>query len=240
EGGAFTVTTANVDREIATLAGPQLVVPVDNARYALNAANARWGSLYDALYGTNVIPEDGGAERGARYNPVRGARVVEYANAFLDRSVPLASGRWQDVEGFAVDGAALVVTLGGGTRTGLKDNAQFAGYRTREREHLTNVLLVRNGLHVDIEIDAAHPIGKTHPAGIKDVVLESAVSTIMDCEDSVAAVDADDKVNVYRNWCGIMRGTLTAPFKKGDRKSTRLNSSHVKISYAVFCLKKII
>ena len=215
EGGAFTVSTANVDPEIATLAGPQLVVPVDNARYALNAANARWGSLYDALYGTNVIPEDGGAERGTRYNPVRGARVVEYANAFLDRSVPLANGRWQDVAGFAVDGAALVVTLGNGVRSGLKDTAQFAGYRTREAEHLTNVLLVRNGLHVDVEIDASHPIGKTHPAGIKDVVLESAVSTIMDCEDSVAAVDAADKVNVYRNWCGIMRGTLTASFKKG-------------------------
>jgi malate synthase len=167
-----------------------------------------------------VVPEDGGAARGGGYNPVRGARVVEYANAFLDRAAPLANGRWQDVAGFAVDGSALVVTLGNDERTALRDPGQFAGYREHDA-HLTNVLLVRNGLHVDIEIDAQHPIGKTHAAGVKDVVLESAVSTIMDCEDSVAAVDAPDKVAIYRNWCGIMRGTLATSFRKGGKTVDR-------------------
>jgi malate synthase len=220
DGPAFTVTTANVDPEIATLAGPQLVVPVDNPRYALNAANARWGSLYDALYGTNVIPEDGGAEKGRGYNRVRGERVIARANQFLDEAVPLASGKWADVTGLAVEKGALVCTLASGKSTGLKDARKLAGSRSAGG-NLTNVLLVNNGLHVDIEIDRAHVIGKDHPAGIKDIVLESAVSTIMDCEDSVAAVDAADKTVIYRNWNGIMRGTLTASFKKGGSTVNR-------------------
>jgi malate synthase len=215
-GPPFNVTTANVDPEIATLAGPQLVVPVDNARYALNAANARWGSLYDALYGTNVIPEDNGAERGRGYNGVRGERVIAKANEFLDQSVPLAGGKWADVVSIDVAGERLACRLRDGrTTTGLADAAQLVGLR-RARNELTNVLLRQHGLHIDISIDKSHPIGKQHPAGVKDVVLESALTTIMDCEDSVAAVDAADKTVVYRNWCGIMRGTLTARVAKGD------------------------
>ena len=215
-GPPFAVTTANVDPEIATLAGPQLVVPVDNARYALNAANARWGSLYDALYGTNVIPEDNGAERGRGYNGVRGERVIAKANEFLDQSVPLAGGSWADVVSIDVTGERLACRLRDGrTTTGLADAEQLVGLR-RARNELTNVLLRHHGLHIDISIDKSHPIGKQHPAGVKDVVLESALTTIMDCEDSVAAVDAADKTVVYRNWCGIMRGTLTARVAKGD------------------------
>jgi malate synthase len=210
----FEVTTKNVDPEIATLAGPQLVVPVDNPRYALNAANARWGSLYDALYGTNVIPEDGGAEKGRGYNRVRGERVIARANQFLDEAAPLADGRWSDVVELAVSDGALGCKLQNGRRTVLADRTRFAGYRNAA-DRLTNVLLRNHGLHIDIAIDPTHPIGKDHPAGVKDIVLESAVSTIMDCEDSVATVDATDKAVVYRNWAGIMRGTLTASFKKG-------------------------
>ena len=214
-GPAFQVTTANVDPEIATLAGPQLVVPVDNARYALNAANARWGSLYDALYGTNVVPEDNGAERGQGYNAVRGERVMARASEFLDEAVPLAGGKWADVVAVEVMGARLACRVRDGrTTTGMADAAQLAGLR-REGAVLTNVLLRNHGLHIDIAIDKSHPIGKQHPAGIKDIVLESALTTIMDCEDSVAAVDAADKTVVYRNWCGIMRGTLTASVAKG-------------------------
>ncbi len=219
-GPAFKVTTANVDPEIGTLAGPQLVVPVDNPRYALNAANARWGSLYDALYGTNVIADDGGAERGRSYNPTRGTRVIEYANRFLDDAVPLATGSWVDLTSLALENGALVVTREGDLTTELRDASQFAGYR-KEDGRLSNVLLRHNGLHIDILIDGNDPIGKRHPAGVKDVVLESAVSTIMDCEDSVAAVDAADKVVVYRNWAGIMRGTLTASFRKGGSTLNR-------------------
>jgi malate synthase len=213
-GPPFTVTTANVDPEVATLAGPQLVVPVDNARYALNAANARWGSLYDALYGTNVIPEDDGADKGRGYNPVRGERVIAKANEFLDGAVPLAGGKWADVAGIDVRGERLALRLRDGRETELADATAFAGFR-RSGAQLTNVLLRHHGLHIDIAIDKNHPIGKEHPAGIKDVVLESALTTIMDCEDSVAAVDAADKTVVYRNWCGIMRGTLTAAVAKG-------------------------
>jgi malate synthase len=212
-GPAFKVSTSNVDAEIATVAGPQLVVPVDNPRYALNAANARWGSLYDALYGTNVIPEEAGAEKGRSYNPQRGARVIARANEFLDQAVPLSGAAWQEVTGFDI-GAELVVTLAGNRRTGLATPSQFAGWRRRDNV-LANVLLCNHGLHIDIAVDPTHPIGKQHPAGVKDVVLESALTTIMDCEDSVAAVDAADKTVVYRNWCGIMRGTLTASFEKG-------------------------
>jgi malate synthase len=221
DGPAFEVTTANVDAEIATLAGPQLVVPVDNPRYALNAANARWGSLYDALYGTNVIPEDGGAEKaGKAYNPKRGERVIARANEFLDAAAPLAEAKWADVTALAVSDGALVATLAGGKRAGLADRGRFAGY-AGAADKPTSVLLRNHGLHVEIEIDPKHPIGKSHPAGIKDVVLESAVSTIMDLEDSVATVDAADKVVVYRNWNGIMRGTLTAQFKKGGSTIAR-------------------
>jgi malate synthase len=221
-GPAFQVGTRNVDPEVATLAGPQLVVPVDNPRYALNAANARWGSLYDALYGTNVIPEEPGTEKGRGYNPQRGARVIARANEFLDEAVPLSGAHWQDVTAFDV-GAELVVTVGSNRRTGLVTTSQFAGFR-RSGNALANVLLRNHGLHIDIAIDPTHPIGKQHPAGVKDVVLESALTTIMDCEDSVAAVDASDKAVVYRNWCGIMRGTLTASFEKaGGTVDRRLN-----------------
>jgi malate synthase len=224
DGPDFEVTTANVDPEIATLAGPQLVVPVDNARYALNAANARWGSLYDALYGTNVIPEDGGADKGTGYNPVRGDRVIAKANEFLDATAPLAGARWADVTALDVSGGRLVCRLRDGRETGLADPAQLAGFR-RDGGATTHVLLVNHGLHVELAIDRSHPIGQQHPAGVKDVVLESALTTIMDCEDSVAAVDADDKTVVYRNWCGIMRGTLTASFAKGGRTiERRLNA----------------
>ena len=214
EGPPFAVTTVNVDPEIATLAGPQLVVPVDNARYALNAANARWGSLYDALYGTNVIPEDNGAEKGRGYNPVRGERVIAKANEVLDQATPLSSAKWADVAAIDVQGNKLAFRLRDGRETTLANPEQFAGLR-RARNQLTNVLLRHHGLHIDVAIDKSHPIGKQHPAGIKDVVLESALTTIMDCEDSVAAVDAADKTVVYRNWCGIMRGTLTAQVAKG-------------------------
>ncbi|GAB4356187.1 MAG: malate synthase G [Gammaproteobacteria bacterium] len=214
EGDDFQISTSNVDDEIATIAGPQLVVPVSNARYALNAANARWGSLYDALYGTDVIPEDEGATRGGSYNPVRGARVVAYANSFLDDSVPLAQGKYGQVASYAVRDGALVATLGDGTETALADPGQFAGYRM-ENGALSLVLLKHHGLHIELHIDPDHPIGKESPGGVKDVVLESAITTIQDCEDSVAAVDAEDKVLVYRNWLGLMRGDLTASFSKG-------------------------
>jgi len=219
-GPSFEVVTANVDPEIATIAGPQLVVPVDNPRYALNAANARWGSLYDALYGTNVIDESGGAEKGTSYNPVRGQRVIERANRFLDETAPLAGGSWNDATGFAVGGGKLRVELGGGRSAGLVQPEQFAGHRGGGTG-VTNIVLRNHGLHIDIVVDKNHPIGKQHPAGVKDVVLESATTTIMDCEDSVAAVDAEDKTVVYRNWCGIMRGTLKTSFAKGGKNVDR-------------------
>jgi malate synthase len=237
-GPAFKVTTANVDAEIASLAGPQLVVPVDNPRYALNAANARWGSLYDALYGTNVIPEDHGAEKGRGYNPVRGERVIAKANEFLDQAVPLTAATWADVAALDVSGRGLACTLRDGRSAALADAAQFAGFR-RTGNALSHVLLRHHGLHIEIVIDASHPIGRQHPAGVKDVVLESALTTIMDCEDSVAAVDAADKTVVYRNWCGIMRGTLTASVAKGggsierrlnpDREYTAPNGTAYKL-----------
>ncbi len=220
EGKAFAVTTANVDPEIATLAGPQLVVPVDKARYALNAANARWGSLYDALYGTDAIPESDGATRSGAYNPARGQRVVEWAARFLDDTVPLAGGSWTDVGGLRVAGPKFEVTLTGGTTSALADPSQFAGH-AGEPASPDAILLRNNGLQIEIAIDRNHPIGGAHPAGIKDIVLESAVSTIMDCEDSVAAVDAEDKAVVYGNWNGIMQGTLTTEFSKGDRTVSR-------------------
>ena len=229
EGPAFGVSTTNVDEEIATLAGPQLVVPVDKARYALNAANARWGSLYDALYGTDVIPEQGGAQMTAQYNPVRGERVITRANEFLDAAVPLQQGSWSEVRQVVVAQGALRCECGAGS-TGLADAAAFAGY-LEENGAAAAVLLKHHGLHIDIRIDRNHPIGAQSPAGIKDIVLESAVTTIMDCEDSVAAVDADDKAVVYGNWAGIMKGTLTTTLKKAGKTITRaLNADREYVS----------
>ncbi|MEM7129749.1 MAG: malate synthase G [Chloroflexota bacterium] len=222
EGDDFSVSTTNVDPEIAQVSGPQLVVPVDNARYALNAANARWGSLYDAFYGTDVIDEADGKEKGAAYNPTRGAAVVARAKALLDEIAPLAEGSYADASRFALtgDGVRTLNVLAGGAATGLADPSQFVGY-TEGADGLSGILLRHNGLHAEIQIDPNDPIGKSDPAGIKDVVLEAAVTTIQDCEDSVAAVDAADKVQVYRNWNGIMNGTLEATLSKGGQTIVR-------------------
>jgi malate synthase len=219
----FTITTANVDPEITTTAGPQLVVPVTNARFALNAANARWGSLYDALYGTDVIPETDGAEKGTGYNKVRGDKVIAYARKFLDEVVPLSSGSWADVTGFRVDDGRLLVSVEGeDDDLGLADPGQFAGYTGELGSPSWSVLLVNNGLHIEILIDPESPVGKTDRAGIKDVVLESAVTTIVDFEDAVAAVDADDKTRAYRNWLGLNKGDLSAEVDKDGKTFTRV------------------
>lgn len=219
EGGAFQVNTQNVDPEIAELAGPQLVVPVMNARYALNAANARWGSLYDALYGTDAIAEEDGAEKGRGYNPRRGEKVIAWARSFLDSSVPLASGSWADVSGLTVVDGALTVALDGQSTT-LAAPVQFSGFNGDALQPSV-ILLKTNGIHIEIVIDPSTAIGKGDRAGISDVILESALTTIMDCEDSVAAVDAEDKLVVYRNWLGLMRGDLTEQVSKGGETFTR-------------------
>lgn len=219
EGPAFGVTTENVDPEIASVAGPQLVVPVMNARYALNAANARWGSLYDALYGTDAIPETDGAERGNKFNPARGAKVVAWVRSFFDEAVPLTTGKWAGVNGLSVANGMLRLGEGAGATT-LADLKQFAGYRGAAANPEA-VLLVKNGLHIEIVVDHNNQIGRTDPAGIADVVLESALTTIQDCEDSVAAVDAQDKVLVYRNWLGLMKGDLAEEITKAGKSFVR-------------------
>ena len=218
--GEFTIETQNVDPEIATIAGPQLVVPVMNARFALNAANARWGSLYDALYGTDMISEDDGATRAGAYNPVRGNKVIAFAKNFLDEHFPLTQGSYNDVSSFSLVDNSLSIGTVSGELTSLKDAAQFQGYQG-SAENPSGILLKNNNLHAEIQIDPSHSVGATDKAGIKDVLLESAVTTIQDCEDSVAAVDGEDKVEVYRNWLGLMRGDLKETFIKGGSEMTR-------------------
>ena len=220
EGGDFSATTADIDPEISTVAGPQLVVPLTIARYALNAANARWGSLYDALYGTDAIPEDGGCERTAEYNPVRGARVIAWARDFLDRVTPLAGGSHAAATQYAVADGALAVTLQNGSTTDLADPSKFTGYRG-DAAAPSAVLLRNHGLHIEIRIDRAHPVGKADDAGVRDIILEAATTTIMDLEDAVSTVDAEDKVLAYRNWLGLVKGDLTDRFEKGGRMVDR-------------------
>jgi malate synthase len=214
------VNTANVDTEISVQAGPQLVVPAVNARYALNAANARWGSLYDALYGTDVISNDGGAEPGRTYNPVRGAKVIAFARDFLDQAFPLSSGSHAEVARYRIDNGTLEATLNDGSQTGLSNTAQYIGYQGSLADP-TTILLKNNDLHVEIQIDRQSVIGQADVAGIKDLLIEAALSTIIDCEDSVAAVDADDKVQVYHNWLGLMKGDLKEDLEKNGKTITR-------------------
>ena len=220
EGDAFTVTTANVDAEIATTAGAQLVVPVMNARFALNASNARWGSLYDALYGTDAIPSTDGAEAGSAYNPIRGAKVIEFARNFLNEAAPLANGSHQDSTRYAIVDGALQVTLQDGSTTGLAQAEKLVGFKG-DAAAPSAVLLRNNGLHFEVQINRDGAIGKSDAAGVNDILMEAALTTIMDCEDSVAAVDAEDKTLIYSNWLGLMKGSLSESVTKGGKTFTR-------------------
>lgn len=216
----YQIQTTNVDDEVALQAGPQLVVPGDNARYALNAANARWGSLYDALYGTDAISEEDGAEKGIGYNPVRGNKVIQFGKDFLDQVVPLKDASHGDVTQYAIENEELIVTLENGEKTTLVNAEKFTGYQGGQEEPKA-ILIKNNGLHFEIQIDRSHPVGKTDKAGVKDILLEAAVTTIIDCEDSVAAVDAEDKTLIYKNWLGLMKGDLTSTFRKDGKDLTR-------------------
>ena len=221
EGDDFSIETENVDPEISKIAGPQLVVPVMNARFALNAANARWGSLYDALYGTDVIPEENGAEKGGSYNPIRGDKVIEFSKKFLDETFPLATGSFADVTAFQIKAGKLQITLADQSQVSLSDESKFEGFSGSE-DNPKGILLKNNNLHMEIQIDRSDSIGSQDPAGIKDVLVESAITTIQDCEDSVAAVDGDDKAQVYENWLGLMKGDLAETFQKNDQSMTRV------------------
>ncbi|MFL1417610.1 malate synthase G [Pseudomonas fildesensis] len=227
EAADFQASTQNVDDEIARMAGPQLVVPVMNARFALNASNARWGSLYDALYGTDAISEADGAEKGKGYNKVRGDKVIAFARAFLDDAAPLTAGSHVDSTGYKIVDGKLIVSLKGGSNSGLRDDAQLIGFQGDTAQPIA-ILLKNHGLHFEIQIDASTPVGQTDAAGVKDVLMEAALTTIMDCEDSVAAVDADDKVVIYRNWLGLMKGDLAEEVAKGGKTFTRtMNADRV-------------
>ena len=216
----FQITTSGVDPEINETAGPQLVVPVMNARFALNAANARWGSLYDALYGTDMISEEEGAGRGGAYNPVRGDKVIEFSKTFLNQMIPLSKGSYQDITSFQIIDGSLEITLSNQSKVGLREDNKFIGYKG-EPDNPSGILLKNNKLHIEIQVDREDSIGKDDSAGIKDILLEAAITTIQDCEDSVAAVDAEDKVIIYRNWLGLMKGDLEETFIKGESKITR-------------------